>query len=116
QCDPPDPPTDPQPADGSCVEMLRPMLRWVGATYECELWVWSDDDPRFLWPTYSYWGIVPCGSTSAPMELLPGRTYFWKVRVYNDCDYTDGPTWQFTVAPCAGCYGDCDESGELDFF
>ena len=111
---PPALPADPQPADGACIASLGPELMWVGATYLCELWFWSDEDLRF--PAPGYVGIVSCGSASPPTELLPGKTYFWKVLVYNDCEGTMGPTWSFTTEPCSTCYPDCDESGELDFF
>jgi hypothetical protein len=95
----PDAPVNQLPANAAmAVAAAGTTLTWNGGS-----WAWKYDiyfgdtpDPGLIWST----GEAGTGvRTFALPELVPGRTYYWKIVSYTMAGlFRTGPTWSFTTS------------------
>lgn len=108
-------PAQTEPADGSVVNTLTPVLRWTypggcipqGTTMEL------DTDPSFPGPNLGASFAFP-HSGQVPEELDNCTEYFWRVRGDNsDGSGPFSPTWSFFVNLDGSCAGMDSEEGVM---
>jgi len=98
-----------QPSHRAVVSATGTLLRWyvTGALQAVEHYEvqWSRT-PAFLHAPEYTWTERVLAPTQAFVltELMPGATYYWRVRAWNGVAYSAwaDPVWAFTVAPGAG--------------
>jgi uncharacterized protein (TIGR02145 family) len=93
---PPSIPSNPSPANGSLNQPLNPTLSWTCTDPEngqlmYDLYFSNTNPPTLLISNLM-------GNTWAPGQLSEGVTYYWKVVVHDNENYTiPGPVWSFTT-------------------
>ncbi len=92
----PDPPLNPQPADGQTNVDIEPTLSWINNGLIDSSVVWFGDITKALVPVDT---IIGTGNTYTPSTLDFNTLYQWKVVNYNQVGNNSAttPTWTFTT-------------------
>jgi len=94
---PPDPPTNPSPADGATELGIHPTLSWAGndldgdtMAYDVYLGITSE--------TMEMVSNMQTGTSFNPLPLAYGTQYFWQVVAWDNYEaHSLGPVWSFTT-------------------
>lgn len=103
---PPDPPANPNPADGAVDMIILVQTQWTASD--------PDQDPLKFDVYFGTAADPPLAAEGLtnnsydPGTLAYNTTYYWKVRVHDDKGlFTDGPVWSFTTgSEVFGCGDD----------